>query len=112
MGIFADPARFMKRALAAAALLLVLAQLVRVDRTNPPATSTIQASAAIDSILRRSCFDCHSNETTWPLYSGVAPMSWIVASPSSALTVAVNPRRISTPWRFSGLNPNNSYDSA
>ena len=26
----------------------------------------------------RACFDCHSNETRWPLYSHVAPVSWLV----------------------------------
>ena len=30
-------------------------------------------------ILHRSCFDCHSNETKWPWYSYVAPVSWLVA---------------------------------
>lgn len=26
----------------------------------------------------RACFDCHSNQTTWPWYSHVAPASWLV----------------------------------
>jgi len=26
----------------------------------------------------RACFDCHSNETRWPWYANVAPMSWVV----------------------------------
>ncbi|MBL8897332.1 MAG: heme-binding domain-containing protein, partial [Planctomycetes bacterium] len=26
----------------------------------------------------RACFDCHSNETRWPWYSNVAPISWLV----------------------------------
>ena len=30
------------------------------------------------SIARDSCYDCHSNETDWPVYSYVAPMSWLV----------------------------------
>jgi len=29
-------------------------------------------------IARQSCYACHSNETEWPLYSYVAPMSWLV----------------------------------
>jgi hypothetical protein len=28
----------------------------------------------------RACYDCHSNETTWPWYSNVAPVSWFVIS--------------------------------
>jgi len=60
------------------------AQFVRPDRTNPssePSASLVrQAPPAVSSILERSCRDCHSNETDWPWYSGVAPMSWSVAS--------------------------------
>ena len=26
----------------------------------------------------RACFDCHSNETIWPWYSSIAPISWLV----------------------------------
>jgi hypothetical protein len=29
-------------------------------------------------LAQRACFDCHSNETIWPWYSNVAPMSWLV----------------------------------
>ena len=29
-------------------------------------------------MFHRACFDCHSNETTWPWYSNVAPVSWLV----------------------------------
>jgi len=30
-------------------------------------------------ILQRSCYDCHSNQTTYPWYSYIAPVSWLVA---------------------------------
>ena len=47
------------------------------------ATGTANTAEAIDpqvgAILDRSCQDCHSNRTTWPWYSHVAPVSWIVA---------------------------------
>ena len=29
--------------------------------------------------MRRACFDCHTNETRWPLYARVAPGSWLLA---------------------------------
>jgi Haem-binding domain len=54
-------------------------QFVPIDRTNPPVTSEIHASAAVDAVLRRSCYDCHSNETVWPWYSRVAPISFVVS---------------------------------
>jgi mono/diheme cytochrome c family protein len=25
-----------------------------------------------------ACFDCHSNETVWPWYSNIAPLSWLI----------------------------------
>jgi hypothetical protein len=33
----------------------------------------------ISAILRTSCYDCHSNQTTYPWYSKVAPASWLLA---------------------------------
>lgn len=29
-------------------------------------------------MAKRACFDCHSYETTWPWYSQIAPISWLV----------------------------------
>lgn len=69
-------------------VLLILAaaiQLVRPERTNPatdPAkaiASHVAVPADVASILDRSCRNCHSHQTTWPWYSGVAPASWLVA---------------------------------
>lgn len=68
------------------ALILILGgiQLVRPERTNPPtdpsrtlfATAPVPRAAA--DVLQRSCRDCHSNDTRWPWYSNVAPVSWFV----------------------------------
>jgi len=66
-------------------VLFLGAQIVQPDRTNPPIENAlaiathISVPPDIDSILRNSCFDCHSNETRWPWYSYVAPASWMVA---------------------------------
>jgi len=60
-------------------VILVAIQFVPLNRTNPPVQGDITAPADIKKILRRSCYDCHSNETHWPLYSYAAPLSfWIV----------------------------------
>jgi len=56
-----------------------LAQLVPVERSNPPVEEEVPAPAPVRKILRRSCYDCHSNETRWPWYARVAPVSWLVA---------------------------------
>ena len=60
-------------------MLALAIQLFPITRDNPPVTGTIDAPAAIAATLKRSCFDCHSNETVWPWYSRVAPASWLVA---------------------------------
>jgi hypothetical protein len=57
----------------------VAIQFVPVSRDNPPVESEVPATAAVRSILRTSCYDCHSNETRWPWYAHVAPVSWLVA---------------------------------
>ncbi|MGD8495438.1 MAG: heme-binding domain-containing protein [Gemmatimonadales bacterium] len=57
---------------------LVLAQFVPVQRTNPPVGQEIQAPPEVMAVLQRSCYDCHSNETVWPAYSRIAPISWLV----------------------------------
>jgi hypothetical protein len=35
-------------------------------------------SPQITAVLKRSCLDCHSNQTVWPWYSYVAPASWLI----------------------------------
>jgi hypothetical protein len=40
--------------------------------------SDLHVSAEAAPLLRRACMDCHSNQTVWPWYSYVAPMSWLV----------------------------------
>jgi hypothetical protein len=67
------------------AVLFLVIQFFRPDRSNPPvdpghaleAVSTVPPD--VSSVLKRSCYDCHSSETDWPWYSNVAPFSWFVA---------------------------------
>src|SRR5271166_3000619 len=58
--------------------VFVLIQLVPMSMTNPPITQDVAAPAPVELILRRGCYDCHSNETRWPWYARVAPVSWLV----------------------------------
>jgi uncharacterized membrane protein len=81
-----EPARLMmKRIIWILLLLFIAVQFIPVNKTNPPVTPAQTLYAAhsvppnIQSILERSCRDCHSNETVWPWYSHVAPASWLVA---------------------------------
>lgn len=68
-----------KWAIAILTIALVVIQFVPVDRTNPPIETEVPATAEVRAVLRRACYDCHSNETVWPWYSRIAPMSWLVA---------------------------------
>jgi hypothetical protein len=69
---------------AAAVALLLAAQFVRPARTNPPEVpgAALEHQVAVPpevaSVLARSCADCHTNRTSWPWYSHVAPASWFV----------------------------------
>lgn len=50
-------------------------------KSNPPVTRDAPwPDPEAEAIARESCYSCHSNETDWPLYSYVAPMSWLVRS--------------------------------
>ncbi len=68
----------MKKILIALIIILIGIQFIPVERTNPPITSDISATDNISTILRTSCYDCHSNETVWPWYSKIAPVSFLI----------------------------------
>jgi len=70
----------MKKALLILVALLGAIQLIRPDRTNPPVDTKIalHAPEKVAKILKRSCYDCHSDETVWPWYSDIAPLSWSI----------------------------------
>jgi heme-binding protein len=57
---------------------IVAAQFAPVELKNPPVRSELTAPPEIKSVLRRACYDCHSNETRWPWYTHVAPASWVI----------------------------------
>jgi heme-binding protein len=62
-------------------LALLAMQLVPYGRShvNPPITGEpAWDSPETRTLAKRACFDCHSNETEWPAYSHVAPVSWLV----------------------------------
>jgi len=73
--------KWLVRIAAALGVLVIAIQLVPYGRShkNPPVKSEPKwSSPEVRRIAVTSCFDCHSNETTWPWYSDVAPMSWLV----------------------------------
>ena len=66
-------------------VLLLASQLVPVERSNPKVDPSLSiyliqpVPAPVKAVLERSCKDCHSYDTSWPWYSYVAPISWVVA---------------------------------
>ena len=70
----------MKKTLIGLVIIIVILQFIPVKRTNPPISWDINAPANVSGILRTSCYDCHSNETRWPWYSYIAPVSYFIAS--------------------------------
>jgi mono/diheme cytochrome c family protein len=71
----------LKWAAAGLVIVLVAIQLVPYgrDHTNPTGGRPVAwDSARTEQLMRGACMDCHSNLTTWPWYSNVAPISWLV----------------------------------
>ncbi|WP_439879809.1 heme-binding domain-containing protein [Pontibacter sp. MBLB2868] len=66
------------------AVLFIIMQFFRIDKTNPPVDPSKEFAMLtnppqdVQLILQESCYDCHSNETTYPWYSNVAPASWFL----------------------------------
>lgn len=69
----------MKKILIALVIILVGIQFIPVERTNPPVTQEINAPEQVKSILKKACYDCHSNETNWAWYTKIAPSSFLAS---------------------------------
>ncbi|PTT39666.1 cytochrome C [Chryseobacterium sp. HMWF028] len=63
-----------------------LIQFFPIDRTNQPVdsaknfVSVRKTPEKIAILLKNACYDCHSNETVYPKYAFIAPVSWSVKS--------------------------------
>ena len=77
----------MKKLITAIKILAVLFILIQFYPVEKPMVksenkndfiSTNKVPENISKILKTSCYDCHSNETTFPWYSKVAPIKWLV----------------------------------
>ena len=73
-----------KKILIGVVIVLVGIQFIRIDKTNPPVDASkdfmtiTDPPEEVEKLIRTSCYDCHSNESTYPWYSNVAPVSWWV----------------------------------
>jgi hypothetical protein len=69
---------------AALGIAVMAIQCIRPARTNPqsdPGDALRRVRpipAHVAEVFDRACRDCHSNDTRWPWYSHIAPVSWFV----------------------------------
>lgn len=55
------------------------AQLIRPQIGNPPVTADISAPPEVEQVLKRACYDCHSNETKLTWFDRITPADFLVA---------------------------------
>lgn len=71
----------MKNTLIIVFVIFVAMQFFQVEHTNPTTNPQLEINAPeeVKAILKKSCFDCHSNEVKYPWYSNIAPVSWMIS---------------------------------
>ncbi|MCB9206233.1 MAG: heme-binding domain-containing protein [Ignavibacteriales bacterium] len=66
--------------------IFVVIQFFTIDKTNPTSDpqqdfiAITNPPVEIGSMIKSSCYDCHSYHTKYPWYSNVAPVSWLLKS--------------------------------
>ncbi len=74
--------KILKIFLIVALLAFVVIQFIRPEKNNEGYVSVAlfeaetKPSEEVQVILRESCYDCHSNQTKYPWYSEIAPISF------------------------------------
>src|SRR5580704_3962203 len=48
------------------------------DRASAPLLPGADIPPSVAGVIAHACVNCHSEKTQWPLYSRVAPVSWLV----------------------------------
>ena len=73
-----------KIGLGIAALLLII-QFFQIEKENPAVDPSkdfiniVQPEAQLANLIKTACYDCHSNESTYPWYSYINPVGWLVS---------------------------------
>ena len=72
----------LKRIGIAIIVLFIVIQVFRINKTNNLVNeqtdfiAVTQTNPEVATILKNACYDCHSNQPTYPWYTSVAPVSW------------------------------------
>jgi hypothetical protein len=67
-------------------LLLVAIQFIQPNKNTATEvsknniTNKYQVPQEVATILKTSCYDCHSNNTVYPWYSNIQPGAWFIAN--------------------------------
>jgi hypothetical protein len=62
--------------------MLIILQFFQPERNTGPGNEqqdmlhVLQVPDTLANLIRVSCYDCHSNDTRYPWYSRVSPVSW------------------------------------
>jgi len=74
-----------KKILIAVLAVLIIIQFVKPEKNSSTLDSPndifahYQASDHIKQMIHTSCYDCHSNNTTYPWYAEIQPVAWWLA---------------------------------
>jgi len=77
--------RHLKKILLGLLIVLALIQFIQPDRNrsneilSTDVAKTINVPENVQKILKLACYDCHSNNTSYPWYSKVQPFGWLQA---------------------------------
>jgi hypothetical protein len=73
-------------------VIFIAMQFFQVEHSNPKTDIAleIQAPSEVKAILKKSSFDCHSNEVNYPWYAKIAPVSWMISRHVNSARSLVN----------------------
>jgi hypothetical protein len=77
--------KFAKGILLVSGILFIALQFIRPVHNKSSQVLTTDISKVITipdtvlTLLKNACYDCHSNNTYYPLYSNIQPMGWLMA---------------------------------
>jgi len=75
-----------KKILAGIGIILIVVQFVRPAHKissqvlATDITKTVSVSDSVQTVLKKACYDCHSNNTNYPWYSNIQPVGWFLAN--------------------------------
>lgn len=75
---------FVKKTLTGLLLITIAAQFYRPAQNNDPSampnhiSRVVNVPGQVNAILRKACYDCHSNNTRYHWYAQIQPLNWFV----------------------------------